>query len=37
MRKTEHLEKNHRSVIMNKKKALEKVLDTGFKYFIQNI
>ena len=37
MRKTEHLEKNHRSVIMNKKKALEKVVDTGFKYFIQNI
>ena len=36
MRKTEHLEKNHRSVIMNKKKALEKVVDTGFKYFIQN-
>ena len=37
MRKTEYLEKNHRSVIMNKKKALEKVVDTGFKYFIQNI
>ena len=37
MRKTEHLEKNHRSVIMNKKNALEKVVDTGFKYFIQNI
>ena len=37
MRKTESLEKNHRSVIMNKKKALEKVVDTGFKYFIQNI
>ena len=36
MRKKEHLEKNHRSVIMNKKKALEKVVDTGFKYFIQN-
>ena len=29
MRKTEHLEKNHRAVIMNKKKALEKVVDTG--------
>ena len=37
MRKTEHLEKNHRYVIMNKKKSLEKVVDTGFKYFIQNI
>ena len=33
----EYLEKNHRSVIMNKKKALEKVVDTGFKYFIQKI
>ena len=37
MRKTEQLEKNHRSVIMNKKKAIEKIVDTGFKYFIQNI
>ena len=37
MRKTEQLEKNHRSVIMNKKKAIENVVDTGFKYFIQNI
>ena len=37
MRKTEQLEKNHRSVTMNKKKALKKVVDTGFKYFIQNI
>ena len=37
MRKTKHLEKNHRSVIMNKKKALEKVVDTGFRYFIQKI
>ena len=37
MRKTEKLEKNHRSVIMNKKKAFKKVVDTGFKYFIQNI
>ena len=37
MRKKEQLEKNHRSVIMNKKKAVEKVVDTGFKYFIQNI
>ena len=37
MRKTDQLEKNHRPLIMNKKKALEKVVDTGFKYFIQNI
>ena len=37
MRKTKHLENNHRSVIMNKKKALEKVVDTGFRYFIQKI
>ena len=37
MRKTKQLEKNHRSAIINKKKALEKVVDTGFKYFIQNI
>ena len=37
IRKTEELEKNHRFVIMNKKKALETVVDTGFKYFIQNI
>ena len=37
MRKTEQLEKNHRSVIMNKKKASKKVGDTGFKYFIQKI
>ena len=37
MKKTEKLEKNHRSIIMNKKKALKKVVDTGFKYFIQNI
>ena len=37
IRKTEQLEKNHRFVIMNKKKALEKIVDTGFKYFIQNI
>ena len=37
IRKTEQLEKNHRFVIMNKKKAFEKVVDTGFKHFIQNI
>ena len=37
LRKTEQLEKNHRSVIMNKKKALKKGVDTGIKYFIQNI
>ena len=37
IRKTKQLEKNHRFVIMNKKKALEKIVDTGFKYFIQNI
>ena len=37
IRKTEQLEKNHHFVIMNKKKALEKIVDTGFKYFIKNI
>ena len=36
-RKTEKLEENHRLLIMNKKKALETIVDTGFKYFIQNI
>ena len=37
IRKTEQLEKNHRFVIMNKKKAMEAIVDTGFRYFIQNI
>ena len=37
IRKTEKLEKNHRFLIMDKKKALKTVVDTGFKYFIQNI
>ena len=36
-RKTEKLEKNHRFLIMNKKKAMETIVDIGFKYFIQNI
>ena len=37
IRKTEKLEKNHRFLIMSKKKALETIVDKGFKYFIQNI
>ena len=37
IKKTELLEKNHRFIIMNKKKALEAIVDTGFKYFIQKI
>ena len=37
IKKTEQLEKNHRFIIMSKKKALEAIVDTGFKYFIQNI
>ena len=36
IRKTTHLEKGHRFVIMSKKKAMEKLVDNGFKYFIQN-
>ena len=37
IKKTKELEKNHCFVIMNKKKALEKILDAGFKHFIRNI
>ena len=37
MQKTKQLEKNHRFIIMNKKKALETLVDTGFKYFTANV
>ena len=37
IRKKEQLEKNHRFVILNKKKAVETIVDRGFNYFIQNI
>ncbi len=37
IRKTKLLEKNHRLVFMNKKKAVEALLDTGFKYFVQSL
>ena len=35
IKKTKILEKNHRSVFMNKKRAMEALLDTGFKYFVK--
>ena len=37
MQKTKQLEKNHRFIIMNKKKSLAKLVDPGFKYFIENV
>ena len=37
IRKTEQLEKNHRFITMNKKKSLAKLVDPGFKYFIENV
>ena len=37
MQKTKQLEKNHRFIIMNKKKALETFVDKGFKYFTANV
>ena len=35
IKKTKVLEKNHRSVFMNKKRAMDALLDTGFKYFVK--
>ena len=35
IKKTKILEKNHRSVFMNKKRAMDALLDTGFKYFVK--
>ena len=35
--KTKQLEKNHRFIILNKKKALEALTDKGFKYFTANV
>ncbi len=37
MQKTKQLEKNHRFIVMNKKKALETLVDKGFKYFAANV
>ena len=37
MRKTKQLEKNHRFIFMNKKKAFKTIVDKGFKYFIANV
>ncbi len=37
MQKTKQLEKNHRFIIMKKKKALEALVDKGFKYFTTNV
>ena len=35
IKKTKILENNHRSVFMNKKRAMDALLDTGFKYFVK--
>ena len=37
IQKTKQLEKNHRFIILNKKKALEALTDKGFKYFTANV
>ena len=37
MQKTKQLEKNHRFITMNKKRSLERLVDPGFKYFIENV
>ena len=37
IKKTKILEKDHRSVFMNKKRAIDALLDTGFKYFVQSL
>ena len=37
IRKTRILEKNHRLVFMDKKKAMDALLDKGFKYFVQSL
>lgn len=37
IRKTKVLEKHHRFVFLNKKKATDAIVDTGFKYFVQSL
>ena len=37
IRKTKVLEKHHRFVFLNKKKAIDALVDTGFKYFVQSL
>ena len=37
MQKTKQLEKNHRFITMNKKRSLARLVDPGFKYFIENV
>ena len=37
MQKTKKLEKDHRFITMNKKKSLARLVDPGFKYFIENV
>ena len=37
MQKTKKLEKNHRFITMNKKESLARLVDPGFKYFIENV
>ena len=37
MQKTKQLEKNHRFITMNKKNSLARLVDPGFKYFIENV
>ena len=37
MQKTKKLVKDHRFITMNKKKSLAKLVDPGFKYFIENV
>ena len=37
IKKTTFIEKNHRLVFMNKKRAAEALYDKGFKYFVQSL
>ena len=37
IKKTTLIEKNHRLVFMNKKRATDALYDMGFKYFVQNL
>ena len=37
IRKTKVLEENHRFLFMSRKKTMDALLDTGFKYFVQNL
>ena len=37
MQKTKKLEKDHRFITMNKKMSLARLVDPGFKYFIENV